>query len=124
MKVLAMLIKIAVSGGLVLRDVKSTGLLKYDETVFLQTLTGKANLKTETAHNCNKMCKSIGDISGHNMKCRSWIYDAWTQDCHLFKNTNPNVTETRFSYQKAEKIFKISDQLFGKESLHRSAEDG
>ena len=105
MKLFAMLIKIVISGGLVLRDAKSTGLLKYDETVLLQTLTGKANLKTATPHNCNKMCKSIGDISGHFMKCRSWIYDAWTQDCHLFKNTNPDVTETRFDYDAAEEIF-------------------
>ena len=102
MKIFGMLISVVLSGGLVLRDPQSKGLLKYDETFFLQTLTGKANLKTETIDNCKKMCKTI---SGHFMKCRSWVYDAWTQECHLFKNTNPDFTVKIFDYVEASKIF-------------------
>ena len=102
MKIFAILINIVISGGLVLRNPYSQGLLKTDETVWLQTLTGRANIKTATPLDCSKMCKSI---SGHHMICRSWIYDAWTQECNLFKNTNPDYTELPFNYGKAAEVF-------------------
>lgn len=103
MKVFGIMIHVAFSGGLVLRNPNSEGLLKTDETILLQTVTGRGNLKTETAYDCSKMCKLI---SGHHkMICRTWIYDAWTQECNLFKNSNPEYTEKLFDYRKAEEVF-------------------
>ena len=112
MKIFGILIHVAFSGGLILRNPYSEGLLKHDETIRLQTVTGRANLKTETPFDCSKMCKLI---SGHHrMVCRTWIYDAWTQECNLFKNTNPEYTETPFDYRKAAKVFEKLDPTIRK----------
>ena len=106
MKIFGILFHVAMSGGLILRNPYGEGLLKYDKTVWFQTLTGKANLKTESALDCSKMCKVL---SGYRMICRTWIYDAWTKECNLFKNTNPEFDEIPFDYDSAAEVFQKLD---------------
>ena len=91
MKLFAALFGCALSGGQILSVPRSEGLLNHDGVSYLQILTGKANLKTETEKECGDICKSL--TGRYMMECNTWIHDAWTLECHLFKNTNPDFEE-------------------------------
>ena len=102
MKLFAVLFGCALSGGQILSVPRSEGLLNHDGISYLQMLTGKANLKTKTEKDCGDICKSL--TGRHMMECNSWIHDAWTLECHLFKNTNPDFDEIPEDYTQSNKL--------------------
>ena len=142
MKLFAILFGCVISGGQILSVPNSRGLLSHDGVSYLQTLTGKANLRTKTDLECSDICKVLN--GGNTRKCNSWIYDSWTLECHLFKNSNPdfvkipeNLSESndlikrllkqghtsfptyRFKFGTSRRTYSIRNLRFGRATRHK-----
>ena len=108
MKLFAVLVGCVISGGQILSVPKSKGLLSHDGISYLQTLTGKANLKTASELGCSNICKLLN--GGNTVRCNSWIHDAWTLECHLFKNSNPDFVQIPEDFEESNNLIRKLQQ--------------